>query len=102
MGAYELVWKAIIEKSQIVAVYDGHRREMCPHVIGLNKQGEPQALAFQFAGGSSKGLPPGGQWRCLKIDKLSDVTVRAGDWHTGTDHKRPQTCVDEIDVEVDY
>lgn len=45
-------------------------------------------------------MPDGGEWRCLAIDGLSDVSVRSGEWHTGTSHSQPNTCIDEVDVEV--
>ncbi len=95
---YAIVRQAILDKRQIVAIYHGHRREMCPHVIGT-KDGRARALFFQFAGSSSSGLPPGGEWRCMPIGGLTDVSTRAGRWHTmaGT---RPQTCLDVIDVAV--
>lgn len=93
--------QAIIDKQQIIATYAGHQREMCPHVIG-SKAGREQALFFQFAGGSSSGLPPGGEWRCIPIDGLSDVSAQPGEWHTGPRHSQPQTCVDQVDVEVAY
>lgn len=78
-----------------------HRREMCPHVIGT-KEGRRQALFSQFAGSSSSGLPPDGEWRCIQVDKLSDVVSRPGEWYTGGVHTQPQTCVDIVDVEVAY
>ncbi len=97
--AYSTVRQAIVDKAQIVATYRGHRREMCPHVIGT-KGGRPQALFFQFAGSSSSGLPPGGEWRCIPIEGLSDVVSEIGTWYSGGDHTQPQTCVDLVDVEV--
>jgi hypothetical protein len=83
----------------VVATYNGHVRELCPHVLGT-KNGRRQALFFQFGGGGSKPLAPGGDWRCIPIDGLTDVTVRDGPWHTGSGHSEPETCVDEIDVEA--
>jgi hypothetical protein len=97
--AYDAVRQAIVEKEQIVATYGGHRREMCPHVIGT-KGGRPQALFWQFAGSSGSGLPLGGEWRCFPIGGLSDVVRRPGQWHTGGHPRQPQTCVDLVDVEV--
>ncbi len=98
---YDIIREAIINKQQVVATYNGYVREMCPHVIG-QKNGRDLALFFQFAGGSSKGLPPEGEWRCIPTDGLSNVSVRDGDWHTADNHSRPQSCVDEIDVEVAF
>lgn len=98
LDTYAIVRQAIIDRQQIIATYDGHRREMTPHVIGT-KDGREQALFFQFAGGSNSGLPPGGDWRCMTIDGLSDVSAREGEWHTGeSTTDEPQTCVDVVDV----
>jgi hypothetical protein len=94
-----IVYGAIANQRQIVALYKGYQREMCPHVLGY-KDGRRQALFFQFAGGSSTGLSPRGEWRCIPIDRLSSVRVRDGRWFSGPTHTRPQTCVDQIDIEA--
>jgi hypothetical protein len=99
--SYEIIRNAIAAKQQVVATYGGHDREMCPHAIGTKNE-RAQAIFFQFAGGSSQGLPDGGQWRCLAIEDLSDISVREGEWYTDTNHSQPNTCIDEIDLEVDY
>lgn len=99
---YALIRDAILNKRQVIAVYNGHLREMCPHVLG-RKHGREQALFYQFAGTSSSGLGPPGSgenWRCIPVGKLTDVSVKEGPWHTAPTHSRPQTCVDEIDVDV--
>ena len=38
----------------------------------------------------------------MDVSRITDAAARIGDWHTGTNHSKPQTCVDEIDVEVKY
>ena len=96
---YGLIREAILAKRQVVATYKGHRRELCPHVLGT-KKGRRHALFFQFAGGSASTLPPGGDWRCLPVDGLEDVVIRDGPWHTGATHQHPERCVDTIDVEA--
>jgi len=95
MGVYALVRWAILEKQQVHAYYKDCHRQMCPHVIGW-KNGKAHALFYQFAGQSSNGNLP--QWHCMDLDEVSTVSVVAGPWHTG--HSQPQTCVDEIDAEV--
>jgi hypothetical protein len=104
MAAYDVVRQAIVDKRIIKATYNGHERIMCPHVIGLNKQGRQQALCYQFAGEStSRPIEPDGSpvnWRCIEIAKLSDVVAVVGEWHTAPNHSRPQTCVATIDYEV--
>ena len=97
--AYALIREATLSRRQIVATYKGHRRELCPHVIGT-KNGRRQALFFQFGGGSTTVLPPAGDWRCIPIDGLEDVVVRDGPWHTGPGDEQAETCVDVVDVEA--
>ena len=100
-SAQEIIVNAIQQKLIVSAMYQGYQRIMCPHVIGY-KDGILNALFFQFAGGSKSGLPPGGQWRCVRVSELSDVSSRPGEWHTGADHTRPQTCVDQVIAQVAF
>ncbi len=102
-AVYAIVRDAIANKKQVTATYNGYVREMCPHCIGRGKDGSEYALFFQFAGGSKTGLPPGGEWRCIKLDQLMDVASKAGPWHTAqAQHSKPQTCVKEVDLEVAF
>lgn len=99
--AYQVLRQAIIGRQQISCDYQGHHREICPHAIGT-KNGRAKMLSWQFAGQSSRGLPPRGEWRCMFVDEITNAVARDGAWHTGGQHAQPQTCVDEIDVEVSY
>lgn len=96
---YDLVREATLARRQIVATYQGHRRQLCPHVLGT-KNGRRLALFFQFAGGSTSPLPAGGGWRCIPVDGLENVLVRDGPWHTGATYEHPERCVDRIDVKA--
>lgn len=101
-SAYTMIHEAIQNKRIITATYKGHYREMCPHVLG-HKRGRPHALCYQFGGNSKSGLAPAGSgdnWRCVFVDELQNVKVQDGEWHTAPNHSRPQTCVDQIDIEV--
>lgn len=98
---YMTIRDAILQKLQVTADYRGYNREFCPHVIGM-KRGKEHVLGYQFAGGSSSGLPLGGEWRCFDVAGLSNVTTRSGAWYTGSSHTQPQSCVGDIDVEVTY
>ena len=101
---FELIRQAIQEKKQVIAEYNGYVREMCPHVVGWKGDRE-NALLYQFGGGSSSGLEPDGSpnnWRCVHIERLSNLQLREGDWHTAPNHSRPQRCVDDIAAEVEY
>jgi len=98
----ELLRAAILEKMHVKAEYDGYHREMCPHALG-RKGGVRHVFSFQFAGQSSGGLRPGGEWRCMEVDKLSNVSVTKGQWRTRDDYKGPPpSCIDQIEVEVAY
>ena len=94
---YTLFRNAILGEQQVVCSYDGRPRELCPHIIGINKSGEEVVLAWQFAGESSGSLP---QWRCLKLANVKDARVRDGRWHEGGSHRTEQTCVSDIDLDI--
>jgi hypothetical protein len=97
-SVFALIRDAIVERKLVSAMYHGFRREMCPHVLGW-KAGNERALFFQFAGGSRKGLSPRGEWRCLHLSALSDVSIYKGRWRTGPGYyENPQSCIDEIEV----
>jgi hypothetical protein len=96
-ATYTLFRDAILGAQQVVCVYDGRRRELCPHIIGTSRSGEEVVLAWQFAGESSGPLP---QWRCLKLANVSAARARGGPWHEGRSHRATQTCVSEIDLDI--
>jgi len=98
-STYHLFAEAMADRKQIVCVYDGYPRELCAIVLGHTK-GQEVALVYQFDGESKSGLPPGGQWKCLHLIKVSDVKLRDGPWHAGSSHKRAQTCVEIVDLDV--
>jgi hypothetical protein len=97
--AYRLFAEAMARRKQILCIYDGYPRELCPIILG-HSQGQEKALTFQFGGGSSKGLPRGGQWRCLFLGKVGDARLRDGPWHAGNSHTQPQGCVEIVDLDV--
>ena len=99
MATYDQIKASMETQKPISCIYQDRIREVCVHTIGT-KNGQEKVLSFQFGGESSKGLPPGGEWRCMFVDQISDVRIMEGDWHTRDDHSRPQTCVDEVDFEV--
>ena len=75
---YKIFRDAIRGEQQVICAYEGRHRELCPHIIGLNKRGEEVVLAWQFAGESSGKLP---QWRCLR---LASVRVASAQTAAGT------------------
>lgn len=57
-------------------------------------------MAYQFAGSSGSGLPPEGQWKCLRLSEMTNVEIRQGKWLTGSRHSKRQTCVQDVDIDV--
>jgi len=103
MANYDLIKDAIVNKKQVTAIYNGYTREMCPHVLGT-KNGRMQCLFYQFGGGSSSGvIVPGSpqNWRCIPIETMQIIEVKIGAWYSASNHSVPQSCVDEIHVEVE-
>ena len=96
-STYALFRDAILSEQQVTCSYEGRHRELCPHIIGTNKSGEEVVLAWQFAGESSGPLP---QWRCLRLANVKDARARPGRWHEGGSHRITQTCVSDIDLDI--
>jgi hypothetical protein len=96
---YNVFAEAIKTRKQIVCTYNGYYRELCPIILG-HRQGEEKALTYQFGGKSEKGLPPGGQWRCLFLSRVRDVQLRDGPWYSGESHTQPQGCVEIVDLDM--
>ena len=94
---YTLFRNAIRSEQQVVCIYGGRIRELCPHIIGTNRSGEEVVLAWQFAGESSGPLP---QWRCLRLANVTNARARKGRWHEGGLHRAEQTCVSNIDLDI--
>jgi hypothetical protein len=44
---YALFYNAILAEQQVTGVYEGRKRQFCPHIIGTNKAGEQLVLAWQ-------------------------------------------------------
>jgi hypothetical protein len=61
-------------------------------------------LCYQYGGESSNQLEPSGSpanWRCMNVEKFSRVELVDDTWHTAPNHSRPQTCVTDVDVDIE-
>ena len=100
---YELLRRAAARRQPVAAIYDGLPRLLCPHVLG-RKAGQFHVLVYQIGGRSSSGWPltasRAGVWRCLAVEKLSQVELSAEAWRTQPRSRR-QSCIDEVDFDVD-
>jgi hypothetical protein len=100
-STYAIFRAAILAEQQVICSYGGCRRELCPVVLGRSKSGEEAALAWQFAGEVGEGrLPPGGTWKCLRLANVRNPQSRAGPWYEGSAHGRAQTCVTDVDLDI--
>jgi len=101
---YGLLRAAAARKQPVAAMYGGFPRSLCPHILGRNREGRLRAFCYQFGGSSGSGLrlgPEGsGGWRCIAVEKLSQVELRADAWRTESRANR-QHCVEEIDFDAD-
>jgi hypothetical protein len=89
----------MIGRKQVLCTYDGHPRELCPIILG-HTNAQEVALTYQFGGRSKSGLPPGGQWKCLRLSKVQNAQLRDGPWHAGSSHTQQQPCVKTVDLDV--
>ena len=100
---YGLLRYAATHGQPVAARYDGQPRLFCPHVGG-RKSGRLHVFCYQFGGSSNSTEPLAregeGVWRCLAVEKLSQVELRMGPWHTEPRPTR-QTCIDEVDFDTD-
>ena len=97
---YRIIRDAILNERQITCIYQGHRRELCPHIVGWTS-GSERLLAWQFGGETGSGvLPRGGAWKCLDVGGMTKVETRDGAWHGGSSHQTQQTCVQTIDLDI--
>jgi hypothetical protein len=98
-ATYQLFRQAILGEKQVTCMYQDYYRELCPVIIGHTNDAE-KVLAYQFGGQSSKGLRIGGEWKCFDLAQVEDAVRRDGPWHEGGQHKKQQSCVDDVDLDI--
>jgi hypothetical protein len=102
--AHSQVRAAIIHRRPIAALYRGRRRLLCPHLLGWNRHRRLQVLCYQYGGDSESGLQSVGaadNWRCLAVENLSQVELLDDPWQTAENHSLPQTCIEEVELDVE-
>ena len=101
---HNLLRIAVAHRRPIAAVYKEFNRLLCPHRLCWNKEGGPRVLSYQYGGESETGLgPPGAQenWRCMALEKIREVELLDGLWHTAENHSRPAHCIERVEIDVD-
>ena len=106
MNSYEIIRLAIRNKTSVSAFYDGHYRILSPHAIGATKTGARINVHSVQTGGSTSDGPIGpmleGNWKCMHLDKLTNVAPHDDPWQTAGNHSVPSWCIHEKHYEVDY
>ena len=82
MSIYDVLKEAVEKRRCVEIVAAGLQREVAPLAIGF-KDSRRKVLTFQFKGGSSSGLAPGGAWRCFFLDDITVARIIDEPWHSG-------------------
>lgn len=97
-STYRLFAEAMAALRPIACIYHGHMRAICPAILG-HSDGVEMALTWQFAGYGSSGMVRG-QWKCLTLSEVKEATIIDGPWRSGSRHLQAQTCVKDVDLDV--
>lgn len=98
LNPYIVIRLAIQDRRPVRGWYRGYYRAFCPFALGT-KNGRRQALVYQFEGSGSQG-PVQGAWRCLRVDRLTDVSLSQGPWCEETAYYGPSNCLDRVEYQV--
>lgn len=97
--SFDLIKKAIVEKKQLTLQYHGYTRNMCPYVLGFNKNNKERALALLVRNTPSGWLAAG--WECLDLDHVWKVEFAEGDWVAAPEGPRPDCEMVKVDIDVE-
>ena len=91
--------EAMRKKRPVACTYQGHKREICPIMLGRTSL-EEKALVFQFGGTTSDGPLRKPDWKCFKLKDVQDARFIDGHWHAGTEHSEAQHCMKMVEYDV--
>ena len=97
--SYELIKQAIEQKKQMSLQYHGYTRNICPYVLGKNKNGKERALALLVRNTPSG--PLAGGWECLDLDHVWNVKFAEGAWVAAPSAPRPDCDIPNIEVDAE-
>jgi hypothetical protein len=98
-AVHALFLSAMREERPVACTYQGHRREICPVLLGRTGL-EEKALVFQFGGSTSKGRITRPDWKCFFLDEVRDAVLIEGKWYSGSEHSEAQTCMKMVEYDV--
>jgi hypothetical protein len=90
----ELLVRAVLEHRTVTLVYEGLRRVVEPHLVGIHEAGEPMVAGFQTGGFSHSGDLPG--WRTFITTKVESVDPREETFTPRSDCERMAEGMVEI------
>jgi hypothetical protein len=96
--SFELIKKAMEQKKQLSCQYRGYTRNICPYVIGYNKNGKERVLALLVRNTPSG--PVAGGWECLEMESVWNIKSEEGEWIAAPAGARPE-CVEKVEFDVE-
>jgi hypothetical protein len=90
----EQLVRAVLDHRTVNLVYEGLRRVVEPHLVGIHQAGEPMVAAFQTGGFSHSGDLPG--WRTFITAKVESVDPREETFTPRSDGERMAEVMVEI------
>ena len=98
-ATHALLLKAMREERPVACTYQGHRREICPVMLGRDGLTE-KALVYQFGGATSRGPVTKPDWKCFKLNEVEDGHLIDGRWHSGSQHSEAQHCMKMVEYDI--
>lgn len=97
---YSIVRQAIVNRYCLTATYKNHELKFSPYALGRSASGDLSVMALQYEGLSSNVALAVGEWRCFRINALTDLRKNNDHWRVAPDRSRPMTCVARVDVQA--
>jgi hypothetical protein len=88
------------ERQHILFNYNGRPRDACPIILGYSETGREAVKVYQVGGGTSTSNSKLPAWRDIYLDGILKLRLSPGPWREGDSHKRPQSFVKFVDVDV--
>jgi hypothetical protein len=98
-ATHALLLKAMREQRPVARTYQGHRREICPVMLGRDGLTE-KALVYQFGGATSRGPVTKPDWKCFKLNEVEDGHLIDRRWHSGSQHSEAQHCMKMVEYDI--
>ena len=98
-AVHVLFLEAMRAERPVACTYQGHRREICPVMLGRTSL-EEKALVYQFGGSTSQGPIGEPDWKCFRLTEVRDAVLIDGGWHSGSRHSEAQHCMKMVEYDI--